>query len=238
MKSETKKYYVWIAIFGLAMGFLEAIVVVYLREMFYPSGFNFPLAPFPKHLYVIELIRELATIIMLVSIGAIAGKTFSQKFAYFLYSFGIWDIVYYIALKIFLNWPATLLDWDILFLIPIVWIGPVLAPLICSLTMIALSVVLISLSENISDFKIKKIDWVFILVGAFLIFISFIWEYGKLALFGNIGFWELLTRNDFGSLQLKFSIFPNRFQWLLFIIGEILILIDIFKLEIRRLKIQ
>jgi hypothetical protein len=83
--------------------------------MFYPSGFNFPLAPFPKHLYVIELIRELATIIMLVSIGAIAGKTFSQNFAYFLYSFGIWDLVYYIALKIFLNWPATLWNWDILF---------------------------------------------------------------------------------------------------------------------------
>jgi len=238
MKSDTKKYYIWITIFGIAMGFLEAIVVVYLREMFYPTGFNFPLAPFPRHLYLIEIIRELATIIMLVSIGAIAGKTLPQQFAYFLYSFGIWDIIYYIALKIFLNWPASLFDWDILFLIPIVWIGPVIAPVICSLTMIALAVVLISSTEKNIYFKIKGIDWAFILVGAFFIFISFIWEYGRLVLFGDVSFWELFASKDFTSLQLKLSVFPNRFQWLLYIIGEILILIDIFKLEIRKLKMQ
>ena len=29
-------------IFAVSMGFLEAIVVVYIRELYYPDGFRFP----------------------------------------------------------------------------------------------------------------------------------------------------------------------------------------------------
>lgn len=236
MKNETSKNYIWLAIFGIAMGFLEAIIVVYLRRMFYPTGFDFPLEPFPRDLYIIELIRELSTIIMLVSVGALAGKTFPQKFAYFLYSFGIWDIFYYIALKIFLNWPDSLLSWDILFLIPIVWTGPVIAPVICSLTMIALAYFVIASTENNINFKIKGIDWAFILVGAFLIFISFIWDFGKLLITSRVSFEELFASENFASLQVRLSVIPYRFQWILYTLGEILILIDIVKIAIYNKK--
>ncbi len=230
MQKQSVKNYVWIAVFGIAMGFLEAIVVVYLRELFYPYGFNFPLAPFPPNLYIIEIIREFATILMLASLGAIAGKTFPQKFAYFLYAFGIWDIVYYIALKIFLGWPASLFTWDILFLIPIVWIGPVLAPIICAVTMIALAFLLISLIEKNINFKIKSLDWTLLLLGAFIIFVSFIWNYVEFILLGNIDLKQVLAMQDFKQMQLRLSFIPQSFNWILYIIGEVLIIIAIIKL--------
>ena len=85
------------------MGFLESAVVVYLREILYPEGFAFPLSPIPVSLAVTELLREVATLIMLVTIGIIAAKRFSTGFAWFIYSFAIWDIFYYVFLKLLLD---------------------------------------------------------------------------------------------------------------------------------------
>jgi hypothetical protein len=110
-------------IFALFMGFLEATVVVYLRELYYPGGFEFPLQTFDVKLFAIELVREFSTLVMLVTVGMLAGKTPLQKFGFFLYLFGVWDIFYYVALKLFLNWPASFLTWDLLFLIPVTWVG-------------------------------------------------------------------------------------------------------------------
>ncbi len=110
------------------MGFLEAIVVVYVRELYYPDGFNFPLKPMPGWLIAVELVRELCTLLMLGGCGLDFRQEYLfQRLAVFLFIFGVWDIFYYIGLKIFLNWPESLFTWDILFLIPITWIGPVLA---------------------------------------------------------------------------------------------------------------
>ena len=47
--------------FGIAMGLLEAIVAVYLRMLYYPEGFHFPLKLFSTQVYGIEVLRELAT---------------------------------------------------------------------------------------------------------------------------------------------------------------------------------
>ena len=118
------------------MGFLEAAVVVYLREILYPGGFSFPLSPVPASLALTEIFREVATLVMLVSIGILAGRKFSTGFAWFIYSFAIWDIFYYIFLKAVLGWPESLMTWDVLFLIPTTWTGPVLTPVLVSLTMI------------------------------------------------------------------------------------------------------
>ncbi len=93
------------------MGMLEAIVVVYLRRIFYPSGFKFPLEIIPGSILQVEILRESCTLVMLVSISLIAGKNKLQSFAYFLFCFAVWDIVYYIGLKLILNWPASLFKW-------------------------------------------------------------------------------------------------------------------------------
>ncbi|NLI56587.1 hypothetical protein GX420_06385, partial [bacterium] len=98
---KTYKTFIVLTIFGIAMGFLEAIVVVYLREIYYPQGFEFPLNTFSSEMLSIEWIREISTIIMLITIGIITGKNFLQKLSFFLYTFAIWDIFYYVALKLF-----------------------------------------------------------------------------------------------------------------------------------------
>jgi len=130
------KRFVAVTIFAIAMAFLEAAVVEYLRQLYYPEGFSFPLKMIPMNIYFVELGREAATIIMLAAIGYLAGKNFLTRFSAFIIAFGVWDIFYYVFLKLILNWPSSLFDWDILFLIPLPWIGPVLAPVIISVLLI------------------------------------------------------------------------------------------------------
>ena len=145
-----------VTVFAIAMGFLEAIVVVYLRDIYYSGGFKFPLMIIPDSTLRIEILREFCTLVMLLSISFIAGKNKLEIFSYFLFTFALWDISYYIGLKLILNWPASFFTWDILFLIPIPWIGPVLAPLISSFTMILLTLVFFPFRIKI---QILKLDW-------------------------------------------------------------------------------
>ena len=146
-----------ITAFAIAMGFLESAVVVYLREILYPEGFAFPLSPIPVSLALTELLREVATLIMLVGIGIIAAKRFSTGFAWFIYSFAIWDIFYYLFLKLLLDWPESLFTWDVLFLIPTTWTGPVLSPILVSLTMILLALVILVRADRGIDSRYSAI---------------------------------------------------------------------------------
>jgi len=108
----------WLIVFSVAMGFLEAAVVVYLRLHYYPNGFEFPLVPLEERIATVEILREAATLVMLIGVGVLAGKNLQQRVAFFLLAFAIWDLVYYVGLKLVLDWPSSWLAWDILFLIP------------------------------------------------------------------------------------------------------------------------
>jgi len=153
-----------IVIFAIAFAFVESAVVTYLRAIYYPQGFSFPLRMLGTSHVFVELAREFATIVMLVLIGTLAGSTRWQKFSYFLIAFGVWDIFYYVWLKVILNWPATLFDWDILFLIPLPWIGPVIAPVLISLVMIVGGLLIIREEELGRTFHPPVLSW---LVSAF-----------------------------------------------------------------------
>lgn len=220
-------------IFAVSMGFLEAIVVVYLREIYYPEGFRFPLHTFDQNILIIELIRELSTLIMLVAIGLLAGRTFLQKFAYFLYTFAIWDIFYYVALKLLLNCLPSLLTWDILFLIPVTWIGPVISPIICSLTMILLAMVILFVKKDGEPVKWKPLNWILLLSGATIIFTTFIWDYSNILIKG--GFLDDLSNlaENESFLEIITTYIPARFKWELFWLGEILIIISISMILIK-----
>jgi hypothetical protein len=115
-------------VYGVAMGYLEAAVVVYLRRIYYPEGFGFPLAPMEREILLVELGRELATLVMIAAVAYLAARSLWQALLGFCLVFGVWDLAYYGGLKLVLGWPGDLLEPDILFLIPWVWIGPVLAP--------------------------------------------------------------------------------------------------------------
>src|SRR5262245_43067523 len=103
------------------MGWLEAAVVVYLRALYYPGGFEFPLAPMPGATLVVEIGREVATLAMILAVAVVAGTSAWDRFLNFAYVFGIWDLVYYAGLRAALGWPQTLTTPDILFLIPLPW---------------------------------------------------------------------------------------------------------------------
>lgn len=202
LNSSVKKF-ILIAVFSVAMAYLEAAIVVYLRMLFYPEGFQFPLKIMPTSTFFIEFGREFATLVMLVVIGYLSGKTRIERFFYFIFCFGIWDIFYYVWLKVLLNWPASIYQDDILFLIPIPWIGPVLAPIIVSLTMIIASILSISLQEKVGDLKVEKQHLLLTILGCISILISFFW---------NAYTVNLLEESDPG------------FQWGIFLIGEVMLI--------------
>ncbi len=162
-----------VVLFAVAMGYFEASIVVYARELYYSGGFSFPLTLAPKKMIVIELFREASTIIMLIAVAALAGKKFWERFGYFIIIFGVWDIFYYIWLKVTINWPLTLFDWDILFLIPLPWIGPVIAPSLVALLMIIIGVSITRLFYRGFDFRPTRLTWALAILATLVILYSF-----------------------------------------------------------------
>src|SRR5689334_15931561 len=115
----------WLTVFAAAFGIVEGSVVVYLRKIYYPGEMTlFPLKNFEPAIFSVELLREAATMLMLFAIAAAAFPKSILRFAGFIWGFAVWDIVYYILLKLSLGWPAGFFEWDVLFLIPVVWASP------------------------------------------------------------------------------------------------------------------
>ena len=211
---------IFLVLFSIAMGFLEAAVVVYLRQLYYPEGFSFPLKIMALEALSIEYLREFSTLVMLFSIAMIAGRKFYDRFAYFLLCFGIWDIFYYVWLKVLLNWPESFLTWDILFLIPVVWSGPVLAPVLCALTMVVISASILSFQQKGYRVKMKLLEWILLFLGTFIILITFLWEYGTLIIQGGFLLKIVTLATDPLFKQVIAEHIPNSFNWYLFMIGE------------------
>src|SRR5436309_8393617 len=144
-----------LVLFGVAFGYVEAAVVVYLnsiylplRTHFYPTVPKTEMLPLlsidqlrslgPEHVtrLKIEVGREMATLLMLAGVALAITRNLREWVAAFLVGFGVWDLAYYLFLKVLADWPPSLLTWDVLFLIPAPWVGPVLAPVLVSISMI------------------------------------------------------------------------------------------------------
>jgi len=160
-------------LFAAAFALVESAVVVYLRALYYPEGFVFPLKLIGRAHLGIELAREFSTIIMLVAVGALAGSTRWQRFAYFMIAFGVWDILFYGWLKLFLDWPATLTEWDVLFLLPVPWIGPVLAPFLISFLLIGAGLMILRCEGRNLPFALPTDAWILALVGVAIMLFTF-----------------------------------------------------------------
>ncbi len=216
-KSRWKRPLTALLVFGISFGYVEAAVVTYLRPQFFAARAAssprnqelFPLltlqqveAAGPKMVKMTEteIIREAMTLAMLGAVAGVAGATFRQWLAFFLLEFGAWDIAFYACLKILIDWPRSMLTWDILFLIPVPWTGPVLAPVIVALTMIATGLVIWGWESDGPSIGLQGIHWVGICSGAVLILAAFMWDYRNIMAGGM----------------------PNPFHWWLFAIGEML----------------
>jgi hypothetical protein len=191
--------------FAIAMACVEAASVFYIRalvdriEPYQPE----PL-PINGALGNVELWREAATLVMIATLGVLAGRTWRRRAGYAALVFGVWDIFYYVFLRLMTGWPRTLLDWDILFLLPLPWWGPVLAPVSIALVMIVWGTLATRLRDDASD---SPFAWALASVGIAL----------ALAVF-MIDAWRALPDGREAVLQ----VLPKTFNWPLFSVALLL----------------
>ena len=201
--------YCWVVVFAVAFAWIESAVVVYLREIYFDGDFSFPLVinwQAGKHVFDplvrIEMGREIATIILLVSTGWIAGRNRFQKFCYFIVAFGIWDIFYYIWLYVMVGWPESLMTWDLLFYVPLPWVGPVISPVLIALAMVVGGSLIIYLDEKGYEIRLRWYDMPIEFSCGLLLIAAFCWDWKNiLQLPGDI------TRTGL----------PNPFAWWLYL---------------------
>ena len=138
LKNPDRCRWLAVVVFAIAMAWVESAVVYYLRSMIDRLE---PYQPNPLPVVggfgPVEAVREAATMVMLFAVGTLAGRNWRARLGYSAIAFGVWDIFYYVFLKMICGWPHSLSDWDILFLLPLPWWGPVWAPVAIALLMIA-----------------------------------------------------------------------------------------------------
>lgn len=160
MKRPARTHWLLVVTYAIAMAWLEAACVYYLRvlvDRVEPYQAN-PL-PIRGILGQVELVREAATLVMLLTIGLLAGRTWPSRLGYAALAFGVWDILYYVFLSMFSGWPTSLFDWDVLFLLPLPWWGPVLAPVCIALLMIVWGTLVTQVADGDSPPPRPGIVW-------------------------------------------------------------------------------
>jgi hypothetical protein len=176
--------WIWVITFAIAFAWVESSVVVYLREIYFEGSFYFPIVLEWKdgkllvdNLMRIEFGREIATILMLVAMGCAAGRNALQRFCFFMIAFGVWDIFYYIWLWVMVGWPESLMTWDLLFFVPLPWVGPVITPVLIALAMAIGGSVIIYYDEKYFILNWRWFDWIVEMVCALLMIVAFCWDW-------------------------------------------------------------
>ena len=191
--------------FAIAMAWVESASVLYIRTLVDRIE---PHQPEPLPLYGslgnVELWREAATLVMLATLGMLAGRTWRQRAGYAAIAFGTWDIFYYVFLRIMSGWPRTLLDWDILFLLPLPWWGPVLAPVSIAVVMIIWGTLATQSRDEQTDAR-----WAVALAGVGIVL--------ALAVFMTDA-WSALPHGRDAVVR----VLPTTFNWPLFLVALLL----------------
>ena len=213
-----KRTVIALLLFGAAFGYLEAAVVTYLRALHEPARQQFYPGRSPAELFPLltleqlrasgieqqrtlltELGREAATLLMLAAVAIAVARNAAEWAAAFVIAFGAWDLTFYLFLKVLLGWPASLMTWDILFLIPVPWTGPVLAPVLVSAAMIGVGTWHLRVPV-----RIRAAHWSGILIAAVIIVVSFAMDYQNIMAGGvprRFNWWVFATGLGVGVLS-------------------------------------
>lgn len=165
-----------VSLYALAMAYLESAVVVYLRQALgVAPGTVFPVdfSGTADSLGFIELGRELATLVMIGAVGWIAGRSPLERLAWAAVIFGIWDIGYYAWLWVFSGWPSGLGTWDLLFLLPVPWAGPVWAPVAVSLGLIGFGLMVAGRLRAGRPLRMSRGRFAVLILGGVVVIVSF-----------------------------------------------------------------
>ena len=193
-----------VAVFAIAMAYVEAAVVSYLREMYGIEDLVRDLPEAADRFTGIEIGREAATMVMLLAVGSIAGRKLQDRLGFSVFAFGVWDIAYYLWLALFAGFPDHPLDWDVLFLIPVPWWGPVLAPVLIAAVMCVGGAAAVYGAD-------RGIDW------------RVTWPNAGIAAAGAAIVLYTFTADGLGALpdgtHAVREVRPSDFQWALFAMG-------------------
>ncbi len=208
-----------LVLFGVAFGYVEATVVVYLRAAYEPlherlhpgraPGDLLPFIPLERlsaagpafvNWEATELAREAATLVMLAAAALAVARNGREWFAAFVLAFGLWDVFYYVFLKVLIDWPPSLLTWDVLFLVPVPWASPVLAPVLVALVMIVTGLAVLWREGTGRPLRLRWGHWLALTVGGAAIVTAFCWDHANVSAGGA----------------------PNPFPWPLFSVGLVL----------------
>jgi len=197
-----------VVLFAVVMAWMEAATVVYLRTLVGRID-PYQATPLPMlpHLTGTELVREAATLVMLFTVGYLAGRTWRSRLGYTIIAFGVWDILYYLFLRVIVSWPRSIWDWDVLFLLPLPWWGPVIAPALIA-AMMVLGGTLVSQSDRPErPVWPGRLSWGLNVAGVFLALYVFMADaIGALS----------------GGIEAVRAVLPVRFNWPLFLVALVL----------------
>lgn len=210
---KLKRNIIWLALFAIAMAYVEAALVVHLRTIYYPDN---PLQIFPLELMShrdlgIELARESATVVMILTVALLAEKGFTRIFGAFVLVFGLWDIFYYFWLKIMIGWPVSWLEWDVLFLIPWPWFGPWLAPVFIALLFVLWGGWVLQMDRAV---RFTRGTTLLFMLGVLLALVAFLLP--ALPLLGE-------GEEAFRHFQ------PDEFPWRFYLIGYLLMVVGLWR---------
>lgn len=200
---QSKKLW-WLAFYAVGMAYAESAVVVYLRRIYGITDLIRDGLQLDPTIAPIEVGRELATLVMLLAVGWAAGNTFQARLGFTIFAFGLWDIFYYIWLKVFIDWPTSLFTPDILFLIPLPWWGPVISPILIALLMALAGARLVIAGDRGQLVRLRVFEAAMLVVGASLMLYAFMQD--ALA---------ILPADTQTLSQLR----PTSFNWPVYLIG-------------------
>ena len=213
---STRSRFVAVILFSIAMAWMESATVAYLRTLLdRVEPYQMTPLPLANSFGATEVVREASTIIMLVVLGWLGGRSVKSRCGYFMIAFGVWDIFYYVFLRIIVGWPHSMFDWDVLFLIPLPWWGPVLAPMLISKILIIGGTMMIYFEDTGRVAKVTFFAWAFWGMGILIALYVFMAD-SIGAMLGNPG--EL------------HKLLPTQFNWPLFLFALILMAAPILQM--------